>query len=141
MGTDVSGGFAPSILTEIRHASIASKVRPMMDAIANKPISSSTFTSARGLSVATLLYLATLGGASLCNLENDIGSFAPGKQFDALYVSLREGGNPAVWFEEDKDESLEQQLERFLFGGDNRNIRKVWVSGRLVGGVDLDASG
>jgi len=28
-------------------------------------------------------------------------------------------------------------LERFLFGGDDRNIRKVWVRGRLIGGTDL----
>jgi guanine deaminase len=113
----------------------------MMDAGANEtagPVS--PFTSAQGLSVATLLYLATLGGASLCNLEDHIGSFAPGKQFDALYVSLRKGANPAVWFEEDRNESLEQQLERFLFGGDNRNVRNVWVRGRLVGGAEYSAT-
>jgi len=144
LGTDVSGGFSPSLLTEIRHASIASKVRAMMDAptpTSESTPSESPFTSAQGLPVATLLYLATLGGASLCNLEDYIGSFAPGKQFDALYVSLRKGGNPAVWFEEGRDEKLQQQLERFLFGSDDRNIRNVWVKGRLVGGVEYNAAG
>jgi len=116
----------------------------MMDA--PTPTSESTppqspFTTAQGLPIATLLYLATLGGASLCNLEDYIGSFEPEKQFDALYVSLRKGGNPAVWFEEGRDEKLPQQLERFLFGGDDRNIRKVWVKGRLVGGVEYNAGG
>ena len=112
-----------------------------MGALTPTSPSGSPFTSAQGLPVATLLYLATLGGASLCNLEAHIGSFALGKQFDALYVSLRKGGNPAVWFEEGRAEKLEQQLERFLFGGDDRNIRKVWVKGRLVGGVEYSATG
>lgn len=113
-----------------------------MDSGANESaVPASPFTSGQGLPVATLLYLATLGGASLCNLEDHIGSFAPEKQFDALYVSLRKGANPAVWFEDGRDESLEQQLERFLFGGDNRNIRNVWVRGRLVGGAEYSTTG
>ncbi|KAF8322129.1 Metallo-dependent hydrolase [Clavulina sp. PMI_390] len=139
LGTDVSGGFAPSIVTEIRHASIASKVRAMMNAMDPSnhiSQSSSPFTSPQGLPVATLLHMATLGGAAVCNLSDHIGSFAPGKQFDALYISLRKGGNPAVWHEVGRGDALEKQLERFLFCGDDRNIRNVWVSGRLVAGAE-----
>lgn len=141
LGTDVSGGFNSSIVAEVRHASVASKVRAMMDVGVGADASKmeSPFTSPQGLPVPTLLHMATLGGAALCNLSSHIGSFAPGKQFDALYVSLREGGVPGVWYEAEREpeEALEVQLERFLFCGDDRNVRKVWVRGRLVGGAEF----
>jgi guanine deaminase len=77
-----------------------------------------------------LLYLATLGGASLCDLEDQIGSFQLGKEFDAIFVSLPQANNLDIWAENDKylaAESLESLLERFSLGGDARNTRRVWV--------------
>ncbi|KAI9466173.1 guanine deaminase [Lactarius psammicola] len=144
LGTDVSGGYSPSILTEIQHASIASKIVEMQ-----YPAGSSATTSYAGrqLPLATLLYLATLGGARVCGLEDRIGSFAPGKAFDALLVSVRGNtGNPGLW-SVDLDEELEVKrpesqelevwLERFLFTGDDRNIRRVYVQGQWIGGAEL----
>lgn len=69
LGTDVSGGFQHGVLTAIRDASVASKV-----------------LDAPHLSLETLFYLATLGGAEVCCLEDKIGNFLPGKEFDALCV-------------------------------------------------------
>jgi guanine deaminase len=109
-------------------------------AIQSKPSAESSATqfSNRQLPVATLLYLATVGGAQLCDLEDKVGSFAPGKSFDALFVSVRdEIDNPNLWGvgSEDEDKlTLEDMLERFLFCGDDRNIRRVYVQGRLIGG-------
>jgi guanine deaminase len=102
------------------------------------------------LSIATLLYLATLGGAHLCCLQDRTGSFAQGKAFDALLVSIRdETGNPEVWGYDDKrdvgvnaqsaDKSLIEWLERFMFCGDDRNIRQVFVQGRMIGGQEYQA--
>lgn len=34
-------------------------------------------------------------------------------------------------------EVLEGMLERFLFCGDDRNIRRVYVRGRLIGGKEF----
>jgi guanine deaminase len=174
----VSGGFSPSILTAIQHASMCSKTLSFQSSTPAKPkapkssassapsqpqaqsssTSNSTFAD-KQLPVATLLYLATLGGAHVCALESRIGSFAPGKAFDALVASTRaECGNPAVWgpdvddalglvrerggadgvdetVVENKKQQLESVLERFLFGGDDRNIRRVYVEGRLIGGA------
>jgi len=76
----------------------------------------------------------------VCCLENQIGDFKEGKSFDALIVSVRdEVGNPGLWGIQsdnpsDQKKSLELWLERFLFCGDDRNIRRVYVQGRLVGG-------
>ena len=111
-------------------------------------------------SVENLLYLATLGGAKVCNLENRIGSLEEGKAFDALLVSVRDDtGNPVLWgynprrdshnpntsSDEDtcpnedttaNEKTLKNWLERFLFCGDDRNIRRVYVQGRLIGGKE-----
>lgn len=40
----------------------------------------------RHLSVETLFFLATLGGAEVCCLDKSIGNFTVGKEFDALLV-------------------------------------------------------
>ena len=142
LGTDVSGGFSPSILTVIQHASIASKVVGMQHPA--EPSATTSYAN-RQLPLATLLYLATLGGARVCGLEDCIGSLAPGKAFDALLVSVR-SGNPGLW-DVDLDEELQVKhaeskelevwLERFLFTGDDRNIRRVYVQGRWIGGAEL----
>lgn len=119
-------------------------------AVANPP--SSGFAN-RQLPIQTLFYLATLGGARVCNLVDRTGSFSPGQSFDALVVSVRdETGAIGVWGKDaayennpneekgqeerrkHEEEKLEENLERFLFGGDDRNILRVYVQGRLVGG-------
>lgn len=101
--------------------------------------SGSKYTN-RQLSISTLLYLATMGGAEVCSLDKVIGSFVPGKSFDALLVDVRAStGNPALWSDDIvpglDQHSLESRLERFLFCGDDRNISKVFVQGRCIGGT------
>ncbi|KAF8761409.1 Guanine deaminase [Rhizoctonia solani] len=100
------------------------------------------------LPLSALLHLSTLGGAQLCNLEQTTGSLEAGKEFDAVLVSVRpETGNAKVWAnlpagvnssagEEMPADSLEALLEKFFFCGSDRNVRRVWVRGRLVGGVE-----
>ncbi|KAJ7685340.1 hypothetical protein DFH06DRAFT_1028923, partial [Mycena polygramma] len=133
LGTDVSGGYSPSILNAIQNASIASKVIAMQRREGGTvPLSFGN----KQLSVASLLYLATLGGAEVCNLENSVGSFTVGKAFDALVVSLRDdAGNPAIWGFDSPPRNLEGMLEHFFFCGDDRNISRVYVQGNLIGGT------
>jgi len=145
LGTDVSGGFSPSILTAVQHASIASKVKGFKPT-PHPPTSvhAVSFTDQQ-LTVATLLYLATLGGAQLCCLDHQVGSFAAGKSFDALIVNVREdAGNPALWgglgetgLAKNPQVILEGMLERLLFCGDDRNISRVYVQGRFIGGREF----
>ncbi|KAJ7271938.1 hypothetical protein B0H12DRAFT_1044019 [Mycena haematopus] len=133
LGTDVSGGYSPSILNAIQNASIASKVIAMQHR--GEPASPGAFSN-RQLSVASLLYLATLGGAEVCNLENSVGSFSAGKSFDALLVTVRnEVANPAIWGSDSAPRDLAGFVEQFFFAGDDRNISRVYVQGKLVGGT------
>ncbi|KAH8117386.1 guanine deaminase [Phellopilus nigrolimitatus] len=155
LGTDVSGGFSPSILTVIQLASICSKmVAVQSSASPAPPFDAQSQFANKQLPLATLLYLSTMGGASLCCMADKIGSFAPGKSFDALIISTRpETRNPAVWslsddvfetknttkvFDDEKARNkIDRLLERFLFGGDDRNIMKVFVQGNCIGGSAL----
>ncbi|KAH7889632.1 hypothetical protein F5I97DRAFT_1934499 [Phlebopus sp. FC_14] len=176
LGTDVSGGYHPSILYSIQMASNASKMLSLQagsdghchmycrrgedrkqhelqrpSTTQAEPGKEGRFTNKR-LRAATLLYLATMGGAEVCCLQDRIGSFEKGKAFDALVVSVRdETGNPAIWGynptrdlgegqdAQDVDLPLNQWLERFLFCGDDRNIRRVIVQGTVIGGQEFRA--
>jgi guanine deaminase len=157
------------MLNAIQNASIASKIIAMNNTfpsvpraippkatadgqLASPPVTppfelttarSTTLFANRQLPIQTLFYLATLGGANVCSLSQKIGSFSPGKSFDALLVSvLDDTGAVGVWSKEArsggdlevKRRKLEENLERFLFCGDDRNIQKVYVQGCLVGG-------
>lgn len=150
LGTDVSGGYQISILNTIQNANIAAKVRAMEAECDDKhhhhhhhraSHETKTFTN-KPLSIGTLLYLATLGGATVCGLEKRVGSFAPGKSFDALVVDVRdEAGNIGIWGNpdsrfpiDDKCSQLEVWLEKFLLCGNNVNISRVYVQGKLIGG-------
>ncbi|KAF7974821.1 hypothetical protein HWV62_11175 [Athelia sp. TMB] len=148
LGTDVSGGFSPSILTAIQHASIAAKVKSFAPSPTPRQSIHQIPFADKQLSIPTLFYLATMGGAEVCCLEDRIGSFAVGKSFDALIVNVSESaGNPALWSGLDEDENvtgskdatkmLESMLERFLFCGDDRNIQRVYVQGRFIGGTSF----
>ncbi|KAG6335851.1 hypothetical protein ID866_3241 [Astraeus odoratus] len=145
LGTDVSGGNNPSMLYAIQMASTASK----MLAIQENAEQDGTFTNKK-FDTATLLYLATMGGAEVCCLEKRIGSFEKGKAFDALVVSVRdETGNPAIWgynperdltegpYAQSAEKNLKEWLQRFFYCGDDRNIRRVFVQGILIGGQEF----
>lgn len=87
----------------------------------------------------------------MCGIDKKVGSFDVGKSFDALLVNVGEDSlNPAVWRLnsatphqetelEEKKKVVDGWLERFLHGADDRNIERVYVQGRLVGGRKFGA--
>lgn len=123
LGTDVAGGFAPSILDAIRTSFFASKTNMIMhrDHL-HKPYSP--------LTPIELLFLATLGGAQVLGLQDTIGNFVVGKAFDALVVDV--GNDPVDVFGKETESQL---LEKFLFNGNEQNLSQVYVQGRKVSGV------
>ncbi|GJE90755.1 guanine deaminase [Phanerochaete sordida] len=158
LGTDVSGGFSLSMLTAIQHASVASKLVTLHHGALPGHTPAADGFASKQLSIPTLLYLATQGGADVCNIGARVGSLVPGKAFDALVVRLHsDAGNPGIWGADlDKElcitrgdvkeseaevrkHELEGLLERFLFCGDERNIKRVYVQGRFIGGTEFQA--
>lgn len=132
LGTDVSGGYSPSILEAARQAILVSRHVAMDHGDAAK------------LSVDEVLYLATRGGARVLGLENLVGGFEVGMEWDAQMVSCGcveekdevDEGKGEGGFEGPVDvfgwENWEERVAKWLYCGDDRNTVAVWVKGRLV---------
>jgi guanine deaminase len=127
LGTDVSGGFSPSILETVRQAIWVSRYVAMNDGDHAK------------LSTEECLYLATRGGAKVVGLEDKIGGFEVGMDWDAQLIKLDDvdkysegaGGHEGPvdifgW------ESWENKVFKWVYNGNASNTLAVWVKGRLV---------
>jgi guanine deaminase len=77
--------------------------------------------------------LATLGGAEALGMDKIFGNFVPGKKLDCLVVDVFEPTGPIDVF---PGETLSNHFEKFLYLGDDRNIRIVIVDGKVV--IDSD---
>jgi len=63
------------------------------------------------------------------SIEDKVGNLVPGKEFDALIVDLNAKDSLLDNF---KDYTLEENFQRFIYSGDERNIISVYVNGRKV---------
>jgi guanine deaminase len=121
LGTDMSGGYSPSILEAVRQASLVSR-HVAMDG-----------DDEAKLSIEEVLYLGTKGGAKVVGLGDKIGSFGVGMEWDAQLIGLGtvdgDDDSPVDIFGwEDWDE----MIAKWVYNGDDRNTLAVWVKGRLV---------
>ncbi|XP_066021752.1 guanine deaminase-like isoform X2 [Pocillopora verrucosa] len=123
LGTDVSGGESPSMLVAIRDCVKASNV-----------ISFGKSEEFTALTYEEAFFLATLGGSQVLGLDDKIGNFKVGKDFDALLIDVEVPDSPFDCF--DADDSKDA-VQKFLYLGDDRNIRQVYVAGKLVTGEDF----
>jgi guanine deaminase len=138
LGTDMSGGYSPSILEAARQATLTSRHLAMQ--IENEELREKT-----KLTVEEVLYLATRGGAQCVGLGDKIGGFEVGKQLDAQLIGLGQVQEDGLRIGEGEDgdvdagnvdifgwESWDEKIAKWLYNGDDRNTKKVWVKGRLV---------
>ncbi|XP_037536436.1 guanine deaminase [Nematolebias whitei] len=126
LGTDVAGGYSSSVLDAVRKTLDASKVLTIQDPEHNT------------LSFEEVFRLATLGGSQALSMDDQIGNFEVGKDFDALRVNVAAKGGPIDLIQSDAPKIL---LEKFLNLGDDRNIVEVFVAGRkMVPFTDARAS-
>lgn len=144
LGTDVSGGHSASILLAIQDAlnvshclNFAKKQRIIgTGRIAeHNELQNENYEP---LEYKNALYLATLGGAEALAVNNKCGNFIVGKDFDGLLIDV--SMKPLDLFDipciPDKNAKqqtrLEKMLQKFLYAGDDRNILKVFISGKQV---------
>lgn len=136
LGTDVSAGYSCSILESARAAYAVSRHLSIKK---NNPICK--------LTVKECLYLATMGGAKVLDMEHTIGSFEIDKQFDCQEIDLQSSQSKIDFFDwqlstnpsvAKKEPQLDVQLSEFdsneilskwFFNGDDRNVVNVWVDG------------
>ncbi|KAJ5633228.1 guanine deaminase [Penicillium lividum] len=154
LGTDVSGGYSPSILEATRQACLASRLLSHTTSFAEHQHhhangnGDADVTGREKLSVEESLYLATRGGAAVVDMADELGGFDEGMIFDAQLIQLgsvrdichelADGpGNlvqpgPIGNVDLFGTEKWEEKIHKWVWGGDDRNVKAVWVAGRLV---------
>lgn len=129
LGTDVAGGISPSMFSSIRMAVVNSRCLRAHKLAVKGGYDVTPDMEEDVISFKEGLYLATLGGARALNIDDQVGTLEVGKEFDALLVDVNVPGGPFDIFDGD---SIEDQFEKFINLGDDRNICEVYVAGALV---------
>lgn len=129
LGTDMGGGYSPSILEAAREAALMSRHVAM-------GLSSDEEKERSKLSVEEVLYLATRGGAATIGLGERVGAFEEGMEWDAQLIGLGRVDNEGFGEDSNVDvfgwETWDEKMAKWLFNGDDRNVKRVWVKGRMT---------
>ncbi|NWH21349.1 GUAD deaminase, partial [Grus americana] len=94
LGTDVAGGYSASMLDAIRKTMIASNSLQIHE------------VNETGLTLKEAFKLATLGGSQALGLDDVIGNFEVGKEFDALLINTKASDSPFDLFSADNFEVI-----------------------------------
>jgi len=119
LGTDVAGGPSPSIIDAMRNALICSRSNLFQHRKEGKEY--------KPLETADVLSLATERGAKALSIDDKVGNFKVGKQFDAIVADMTAGVCDCFC-----DETPSDLLDKFVQRADDRNIIRVYVRGKLV---------
>ncbi|XP_023325491.1 guanine deaminase isoform X2 [Eurytemora carolleeae] len=135
LGTDCSGGYSSSIINSMRLSVLASNSIKLSKELGLGEGAGEGEGEGEGegseyipLDYADSVYLATLGGAQLLDMEENLGSLEPGKLADFLLVDMQ-GKRETTPF---GHESIQNFVHKFVFLGDDRNIVLVVVDGKIV---------
>ncbi|XP_050451815.1 guanine deaminase [Cataglyphis hispanica] len=117
LGTDVAGGSSYSMQDEMRSVLHVSTCLSLMkhDYVP--------------LNYKEVFHMATLGGAKALSIDDKVGNLVSGKEFDALIIDLNAKNSRLDNF---REYTLEENFQRFIHSGDDRNIVSVYVRGRKV---------
>ncbi|HUG63539.1 MAG TPA: amidohydrolase family protein, partial [Methylomirabilota bacterium] len=129
LGTDISGGPSASLLDNARMAVASSRM--LEDGVDPGQSPDGRRSRDSRIDWRTAFHLATAGGADVLDLP--VGSFAPGRQFDAIAVDTAARlGTLRIFDDVDGPESV---LQKVVYGASRANIVDVWVGGRRVAGA------
>lgn len=123
LGTDIAGGYSPSMLRAIQTCVLTAKALEIREAGSQiAPPRSPRFD------FKDAFWVATMGGAAALGIEKDTGSLCEGKCFDAILVDVHEGGNLDV---SERDSRMDV-FQKLIHNGDSRNFAQVFVKGKVV---------
>ncbi|KAK7484269.1 hypothetical protein BaRGS_00024518 [Batillaria attramentaria] len=115
LGTDVAGGYSPTILSAMRQAS------------SEHGQQNGHTSDYQRLTMDEAFRLATLGGSTVLGMN--CGNFEPGREFDALVIDPEVKDTPLDLFTCDTADTV---VHKFLYTGDDRNMTQIYVQGRKV---------
>ncbi len=118
LGTDCSGGYSPSLIDAMRFG-VATSNNVLLDTEGSRQ----KFLDYKGA-----LSLATRGSAKVCGLQDRVGGFDVGLQFDALRVRMSNFHDTELF----GFESVEDMIHKFVFLGNDRNLVQIFVNGNCV---------
>ncbi|GAB6928917.1 guanine deaminase [Paenibacillus sp. JCM 10914] len=126
LGSDISGGFSPSLFDNIRQAVISSR---MLEDGVNTALSAET----RGVKDARItiheaFYLATAGGGESLSLP--IGRIQEQYAWDVQAIDTRVPSAKLPIFDEHED--LQDVFQKIMYLARPEHIREVWVQGEQV---------
>ena len=122
LGTDVAGGYSPSMMHAARMAVVASHALQQQEYRPDRSDNTSHVLDYRHA-----FYLATLGGATALRLQHRIGTLAFGMELDAFVWSVDDN---VPWFP--ATDTVADVFQKLCTLGDDRNVRRVFVQGREV---------
>ena len=126
LGTDISGGFSPSLYDNIKHTVMASRM--LNDGVDNKLGANNRGTNNARVSVFEAFYLATTGGGEALKLP--LGIFKEGYICDFQVIDINSPSNKLPNFlDNEEDKHL---LQKILYLSTSENIREVWVQGKQI---------
>ncbi|MGI6221226.1 MAG: guanine deaminase [Coriobacteriales bacterium] len=126
LGTDISGGYSPSMYENIRQAVLVSRLLET-GVDAQRPEAERGLGEAR-ISLVEAFWLSTTGGAEALRLP--LAVFEPGRAFDLQVVGVARRDSDLTGFE--VFDAPEDRLARILYLSTPENVRQVYAQGRLI---------
>lgn len=126
LGSDISGGYSPSMFDACRHAITASYAL-------HEGVDPDLPSAQRGRHDARIdhvfaLWLATAAGGAALDLP--IGRIEAGQQFDAIVVDCNApDSNICLWPDSDSPADV---LQKIVYNATRANVAQTWVQGALV---------
>jgi len=119
LGTDISGGYSPSLYQNMRQAVMSSRM--LQDGVDNQLPADKRGVADSAISVKTAFYLATRGGAESLHLQT--GKIAEGYLADMQVVSLQND------FQTKTSDNI---FEKLMYQTSKADIDQVYVQGERV---------
>ncbi|WNS75758.1 guanine deaminase [Bacillus sp. DTU_2020_1000418_1_SI_GHA_SEK_038] len=126
LGSDISGGFSPSLFDNVRQAVMSSRM--LEDGVnPNVPAEERGKPNSR-ITINEAFYLATAGGGESLSLP--IGRLAENFAWDVQIIDTKIGTAKIPLF--DENEELIDIFQKIMYLARPENIREVWVQGEKV---------
>lgn len=125
LGSDISGGFSPSLFDNARQAVISSRM--LEDGVNTELAADKRGVPKSRLTIDEAFYLATAGGGESLSLP--IGRLAEGYAWD---VQIIDTVTPSAKLPIYGDEPLHDIFQKIMYLSRPENIREVWVQGDKV---------